>query len=141
VAVLAGCSTGPVSVHPPTPSGAVAEDCAHLGNALPQRLDSLRARVISPRSPLVHAWGNPGVILACGVPTPAAYSATSSETTAVNGVGWFEQQGTALVVWTALRPGPGPGHPVNVSLTVPTHYEDQGSFLVDLAKAIKTALP
>jgi hypothetical protein len=108
---------------------------------LPQQLESLRARVISPRSPLVHAWGNPAVVLTCGVRPPAGYSATSSETTGVNGVSWFEQAGAKIVVWTALRPGTGHGQPVNVQLAVPTHYPGQGAFLVDLAQPLKSALP
>lgn len=139
--LLSACSPGTVSVHPPSPTGTVAEECARLGNVLPQQLESLRARVINPRSPLVHAWGNPAVVLTCGVQPPAGYSATSSETTAVDGVTWFEQVGTKIVVWTAMRPGSGHDHTVNVQLQAPTHYQDQGTFLVDLAQPLKTALP
>jgi Protein of unknown function (DUF3515) len=124
-----------VSVNPPNPSPIVAERCAHVGNQLPQRLESLRPRVISPRSPLVHAWGKPAVVLTCGVAKPAGYSATSSETTEVNGVEWFQQTTPTVVTWTAIRPG------ANVSLVVPTSYDGQGAFLVDLATPLKTALP
>jgi Protein of unknown function (DUF3515) len=102
---------------------------------LPQRLESLRPQVISPRSPLEHAWGHPAIILSCGVRAPAGYSATSSETTAVDGVRWFEQPGSKLVTWTAIRPR------ANVALEVPTSYQAQGAYLVDLAPALKTALP
>jgi hypothetical protein len=112
----------------------VAERCANLSNVLPQRLESLRPRVISPRSALVHAWGDPAIVLSCGVGIPAGYSPASSETTVVNGVRWFQQPGAKTVAWTALRPG------VNVRLLVPTSYQDQGSFLVDLAGPLKTAL-
>jgi hypothetical protein len=122
-------------VQPPNPTPVVAEHCSHLNNLLPQRLESLQPRVISPRSPLVHAWGDPAIVLTCGVGIPAGYSPTSSATTAVNGVRWFQQPGAKTVVWTALRPG------VNVQLLVPTSYLDQGSFLVDLADPLKTALP
>jgi hypothetical protein len=119
----------------------VAERCAHLGNVLPQRLESLRPRVISPRSPLVHAWGSPAVVLTCGVPLPVGYSPTSSETTAVNNVRWFEQRESDTVVWTALRPGGGHGQTINIQLKVPTSYDGQGAYLVDLATALKSALP
>jgi hypothetical protein len=128
-------------VRPPSPSGAVAEQCAHLGNAVPQRLESLGPRVISPRSPLVHAWGSPAVVLTCGVARPAGYSPTSSETTEVDGVQWFEQPGSTVVTWTAVRPAAADGSPVYVALRVPTHYQGQGAFLVDLAGPLKTALP
>jgi hypothetical protein len=118
----------------------VAERCAHLGNVLPPRLESLRPRVISPRSPLVHAWGSPAIVLTCGVPRPANYSPTSSETTAVDSVRWFEQRESDTVVWTALRPS-GHGQTINVRLEVPTSYDGQGAYLVDLAPALKSALP
>jgi hypothetical protein len=120
----------------------VAERCAHLGDVLPQRLESLSPRVINPRSPLVHAWGSPAIILSCGVPTPPGYSATSSETTAVDGVEWFQRIGSTEVTWTAVRPSAGHDPAVNVQLLVPTKaYPEQGAFLVDLAAALKTALP
>jgi hypothetical protein len=130
-----------VSVHPPTPIGSVAEHCARLADLLPQRLEALRPRVTSPRSGLVHAWGSPAVILTCGVGAPAGYSPTSSETTAVDGVRWFQQTGSSLVTWTALRPGVHPKMTINVQLVVPTHYKAQGPFLIDLAKPLKQALP
>jgi Protein of unknown function (DUF3515) len=128
-------------VHPPAPTGAVAEQCAHLGNLLPERLESLRPRVISPRSPLAHAWGSPAVILTCGVKRPAGYSPTSSETTAVNGVLWFQQAGAKIVTWTAIRTVTRGVPPIYLQLQVPTHYQAQGAFLVDLAGPLKTALP
>jgi hypothetical protein len=140
VLVLAGCSLAAVTVHPPAPTGSVAEQCAHLGNALPQRIESLRPRVISPRSPLVHAWGNPAVVLTCGVVKPAGYSAATAQLADVNGVSWFEQQQGNQVVWTTLRPAES-GPTVNVQLVVPTHYQAQGAFLVDFAQPLKTALP
>jgi Protein of unknown function (DUF3515) len=130
-----------VAVDPPTPSAQVAEHCAPLSNQLPQRLESLKPRVISPTSPLVHAWGSPAVILRCGVPRPAGYSPSSAETTEVDGVEWFQQIGDKTVTWTAARTGPVPGQTIYLDLTVPTQYEAQGAFLVDLAQPIKTALP
>lgn len=97
--------------------------------------------MITPRTPLVHVWGSPPVVLTCGVPIPAGYLPKSSETTAVNGVRWFEQAAADAVTWTALRPGPAAGQTIYVRLVVPTSYPGQGAFLVDLAGALKSALP
>jgi Protein of unknown function (DUF3515) len=108
---------------------------------LPQRTEALRPRVISPRTPLAHAWGSPAVVLTCGVSRPAGYSPTSSETTDVNGVRWFQQPASKIITWTALRPGVVAGRPIYVELAVPTHYQAQGPFLIDLAQPLKTALP
>lgn len=96
--------------------------------------------MISPHSPLVHAWGSPPIVLSCGVGVPSGYSATSSETTEVNGVRWFQQLGKKAVTWTALVPSGIGRQTVNVRLEVPVHYQAQGAFLVDLAAALKTAL-
>jgi hypothetical protein len=131
-----------VSVQPPTPSALAGERCTHLNDQLPQDIESLKPRVISPRTPFVHAWGDPAIVLTCGVPLPAGYSPTSSETTAVNGISWFEQQEPDQVVWTAVSQHPlGSGERLSIRLTVPTSYQGQGAFLVDLAGALKTTLP
>lgn len=137
--LLGGCGKGAVKVSPPVLSPDLQERCSHLGNRLPHGLESLTPRVISPLTPFVHAWGSPPVILTCGVPVPASYSASSSETTEVDGVRWFEQPGKTVVVWTALLGSRKAGTAVNVRLEVPTHYAEQGPFLVDLAQPLKAA--
>jgi hypothetical protein len=96
--------------------------------------------VTTPRTPLVHAWGTPPIVMTCGVDRPTGYSPKASETTAVNGVRWFEQAGSDPVVWTAVRLDSGGAAPVYVRLTVPTSYAEQGAFLVDLAPALRAAL-
>jgi len=78
--------------------------------------------------------------MTCGVGQPTGYSPTSSETTAVNGVRWFEQAGSDPVVWTAVGADSSSAQPVFIRLTVPTSYSGQGAFLVDLAPALRAAL-
>lgn len=113
----------------------------HLNILLPQRLESLTPRVIHPTSQFVHAWGDPAVVLTCGVPVPSTFSAKSSATTAVNGVQWFEETGSDVVTWTAISRHPlAKGQSVNVRVQIPTSYDGQGAFLVDLAPALRTTL-
>ena len=119
----------------PNPPGAVAAACARLVNYLPASLDGRRSRVVEPRSPLVHAWGSPPVILRCGVPQPAAYDPGSPQTASVDGVIWFQRIGPTSVTWTAIR------RTADVELIVPTSYDAQGGFLVELGTALKQALP
>lgn len=102
---------------------------------LPARLESLHSRVVDPKSSLTHAWGDPPVVLRCGVALPPGYSPTSTETASVNDVSWVQQINRKTVTWTAIRPG------VNVALTVPKSYVAQGAFLTDLAPVLKRALP
>jgi Protein of unknown function (DUF3515) len=80
-------------------------------------------------------------VLTCGVPAPRGYSPSSSETAVVDGVQWYEQPGTDVVRWTAIRPAAAPAHAVYIELAVPTHYQGQGAFLVDVARPLKTAFP
>jgi hypothetical protein len=119
---------------PPSPPGAVAATCAHLVDHLPSILDGLRSRVLTPRSPLTHAWGKPPVILRCGVNKPPGYDPASTQVATVNGVAWFQQVGPDAVHWTAVR------HNANVDLEVPTSYQAQGGYLVDRAEAIKQSI-
>jgi hypothetical protein len=135
VAVLAGCSSkpSPVAVAPPAPAGAAASDCARLVNALPATLEGQGTRATRPRSPLTHAWGQAAVVLRCGVPRPAGIA--GAQIVIVNGVRWFKGSGQGSISWTALRPD------TYVAVTIPTSYEDQGAFLVDLASPLKSALP
>ena len=84
----------------------------------------------------MHAWGNTHpVVLRCGVPTPSGYSESSPRTALVNTVTWYQQVSADHVVWTAIRKG------INVELTVPTHYQGQGAFLVDIGDAIAATIP
>ena len=110
--------------------------CNRLNDRLPNLLEHLQSRPTRPRSPLVHAWGNTHpVVLRCGVPTPAGFSDSSPQTALVNNVTWFQQVKPDVVVWTAIRDD------VNVELSVPTHYQGQGAFLVEIGNAIAAAIP
>jgi hypothetical protein len=124
-----------VRVVVPDASGATRAICARLVDRLPTHLDGHRSRVVEPPSPLTHAWGQPPVVLRCGVPVPAGYSQTSVQTTAVDGVLWFEQIGAGTVRWTAVR------RQANVELVVPTSYAAQGGLLVELGVAIRASIP
>jgi hypothetical protein len=124
-----------LKVTPPRPANAVVASCARLVDHLPNVLDGLNSRLVSPRSPLVHAWGSRPVVVRCGVPAPAAYDPNAPSTTVVNGVTWFQQVGTRIVSWTAVRKS------ANVELLVPTSYDEQGKFLVDIGAAVAAAVP
>jgi hypothetical protein len=137
VAVLAavtGCDSGSVHVVPPEPAGAVRQECARLVNYLPPTLDGNGSRVVDPRSPLVHAWGSPPIVMRCGVPTPPGFDPSSAQVARVDGVRWFQYVGTDTVTWTAVR------RIANVELVVPKAYQGQGGLLVELGTAIRKTI-
>ena len=134
--LAAGCGPPLLHVNPPNPANAVRVACSRLVDHLPNQLDNLNSRLVSPRSPLVHAWGDAHpVVLRCGVPEPPGYDPNSPSTAAVNGVSWFQQVYGDRVVWTAVR------KTANVELTVPTSYDAQGGFLVDIGTAVAATIP
>jgi hypothetical protein len=136
VVAAAGCEGAPLRIAVPRPANNAVPVCNQLNDRLPNLLERLQSRPTRPRSPLVHAWGNTHpVVLRCGVPVPAGYSESSPRTALVDGVTWFQQVQGKQVVWTAIRKG------VNVELTIPTHYEGQGAFLVDIGNAIAATIP
>jgi len=121
-------------VEPPRPPAAAAEACRALSARLPERLDGESRRGLEPQSPFTAAWGDPAIVLRCGVGRPAALRRTS-ELTTVNGVDWFAEELTAGYLFTST------GRVANVELTVPDDYAPEVDPLVDLAGPLERAVP
>lgn len=75
------------------------------------------------------AWGEPAIVLRCGVPKPAALTATS-RCDEVDGVGWFAEQVPGGYRFTTI------GRSVYVEVSVPSDYAPEANALVDLAPAV-----
>lgn len=89
---------------PPSDPAAVAP-CTKLLQTLPERLGNLLPRVVHPKpdSLFVVAWGNPAVILRCGVPRPADLKPGSSAfVPVVNGVAFLEHDTSDAHVYTSI---------------------------------------
>jgi len=71
--LLAGCGGGPVDVAGPAPSAADAEACAPFLDALPDEVAGEERREVDPGDRSFAAWGDPAIVLACGVPMPSGY--------------------------------------------------------------------
>jgi hypothetical protein len=112
----------------------VRQICARLVNYLPATLDGNGSRVVEPRSPLVHVWGAPPIVMRCGVPTPRGFDPASAQVARVDGVRWFQYIGADTVTWTAIRTG------ANIELVVPKSYVGQGGLLVELGRAIRQTI-
>ena len=81
VALTSGCSgPGPVDVTaPPSSADRVQAMCGDLIDELPETVaDDLDARDVEPSDVLAAAWGDPAVVLRCGVPKPDALKRTSA---------------------------------------------------------------
>lgn len=125
---------GPVQVTPPSPAAAAAAACRDLHRALPARVEGQAGRATSPRSDLTAAWGNPAIVLRCGVGRPSALEPTS-QLVSVDGVDWFPEQLSDGYRFTSY------GRVADVEVRVPGRYAPEVNPLVDLAGAMQKADP
>lgn len=75
--------------------------CPSLMDGLPLTLSDSPARPVRSTSPYAAAWGEPAIVLRCGVPRPPALAADSG-LLQINGVVWFTEPGSEDTVWTAV---------------------------------------
>ncbi len=115
----------------PNPSVAV---CAKLAAALPAKVDDLHRRRTDPTATTLAAWGDPPVVLRCGVGQPAGLTATS-QLSGVNEVDWYVDEQPTQRVWTTFA------RAANVEVTIPDSHSPAVGPVVDLANAIKANDP
>lgn len=127
---LAGCGAGAVSVEPPLPDGHVAQACADLVDTLPSALDEGERRDVSPESDYVAAYGDPAIVLRCGVSEPAEYGPTA-ELVVVNGVDWLPVEQADRVAFYA------PGRVAWVRVDVPSAYAPGTFVLTELSDVVR----
>ena len=125
--VLAGCGGGlyDFATEPGT-----SASCRSLVSSLPDAVADQQSTPVD--STRVAAWGDPRIVLRCGVEPPPELGPTS-RCDDVDGVGWFTQK----------RDGGGRrfttiGRDPGVSVEVPSDYQPAATALVDVADAIKT---
>ncbi|MBK6761870.1 MAG: DUF3515 domain-containing protein [Micrococcales bacterium] len=124
VLLLAGCSAAQIPAADPSPSDEAP--CRALVEALPRTLDGDED---TGRSEYAAAWGDPRIVLRCGVATPAGYQKTS-EMVVVNEISWFAEEQSDGYVFTAVGRSP------LVQVYVPDTHQTQVNPLVDLAPAM-----
>jgi hypothetical protein len=141
----AGCSSADDSASAAVPSpGATARKlCQNLDKVLPAKVDGERREDPSPASALTAGWGDPAIILRCGVARPpkmvdpkvAEGRDPNAVAGGVEGVNWLmeKQDGGGYRFTSASRRAY-----VEVSVE---QGRDSSSVLIDLAPAIKKAIP
>ncbi|MFJ5264511.1 DUF3515 domain-containing protein [Streptomyces sp. NPDC088387] len=142
---VAGCSSADddATAAVPSPDAAVVKLCRNLDGALPKKLDGQGRTDPEPASALTAGWGSPAIILRCGVPRPpkmidpkvAEGRDENAVAGGVDGVDWLQEKADdgAFRFTTASRVA-------YVEVVVPAE-RDSTSALVDLAPAIKSAVP
>lgn len=115
-----------VDVTPPEPTSAACERLA-----LPDIVDGAGRRPTTPSSPATAAWGEPPIVLRCGVERPAALT-PDAQLVMVNGVSWLPVPATGGTVFVSTD-WPTAEDPTYVELTVPQAYRPEANALADLA--------
>jgi len=125
----------PLTPSAPPPNSAAQAPCTRLLTALPVRLGELVPRIVHPKpdSPFVVAWGDPAVVLRCGVARPGGLVAGSADfVLRVNGVNFFQARHGKTHVFTAID------RAAYIEVQVPDSYAQPP--LGPLADAIATAM-
>jgi len=138
--LLTGCADGPVTLSSPPVSAADLATCNGFLDDLPSSLADQDRRKVNPAAALGRAWGDPPIILRCGVGVPPEFDQFASCEVA-DGVGWFvpdeefdDQHADATLTAEGYRP--------LVSVTVPAKYRPEGpaAAIAELAQAVKDHL-
>jgi hypothetical protein len=136
--VSGGASTGredlpvlPVAVPPVTPEADAS--CPALMSTLPLELSGEQSRRVQSDSPYAYAWGDPPVVLICGVDRPAGYVVGVSAIQ-INGVQWYvDTSDPDTTVWTTVD------RPVYVQISLPSSVDSAP--VTALTPQIAQALP
>jgi hypothetical protein len=130
--LLSACGSEP-AVRVAVPEGP-GSGCARLADRLPDELDGRDRRDTAPSSSRTAAWGDPAVVLRCGVDRPAGL--TGKEEIVVDGVGWVLAERRAAYVFTTAELGTY----VQVRVARETPRASATAPLVDLAEPVAATL-
>jgi len=121
----------PVAVPPVTP--AADASCPKLMSRLPLELTGEASRRVRSDTPYAYAWGDPPIVLRCGVPTPAGF-VPGVGLIQINGVQFYvDTSDRAATVWTTVD------RPVGVEVRVPANVDSAP--VTELTGVIATSLP
>jgi len=122
-----------VPVPPPTPETDAA--CPRFMADLPIELAGERSRPVRSDTPYAYAWGEPPIVLRCGVDRPADF-VRDSPVFDINGVTWFvDDTDPDEYVYTAVD------RPVYVEITVPSTIDSAPVVVLSDLVATTATLP
>ena len=133
--LLGACGFGAVDVPASSPQPGTHGDCATLVADLPDVVEGdgcdgvLERRDLAGQTPGAAAWGQPPIILRCGVAPPAGIDPTQA-VLEVAGVGWSAVPGHGGTFFYALD------RAAIVEVAIPDDYAPEAQVLVDLADAV-----
>jgi hypothetical protein len=120
-----------VDVPPATPEADAS--CPALMSTLPLELTGEPSRRVKSDTPYAYAWGDPAIVLVCGVDPPAGFVVGASAIQ-INGVQWYvDTDDPDTTVWTTVD------RPVYVRISLPSSVDSAP--VTALTTQIAAALP
>jgi len=113
-------------------AGGGSSFCGNLVSGLPVELGNQLIRSTKPADSGIAAWGDPAIVLKCGVSAPASMTA-SSQLISINGVDWFQESLTNGNRFTSVNTSEF------IEINIPNAYEPAAGLLIDLANAFPTS--
>jgi hypothetical protein len=139
-ATLTACADEPITLDTPPVSAEDLAACQAFLDDVPRRLDGEERRKVNPASALGAAWGDPAIVVRCGVGVPAEFD-QFAHCEVANDVGWFvpedviaDQDADATFTAVGFRP--------IVSVELPHDYRPEGgaAVIAELAAVVKDNL-
>lgn len=125
--ILSSCADPQVDV---TPVDSPPASCAAVLAALPATIDGHdRRRVTKAARASARAWGDPAIVLRCGVGRPASYTPTG-DCLVIDEIEWYVEPATGGTIFTVVGADP------RVEVSVPTADTPPSDVLVDVGNAI-----
>ena len=124
--VTAGCGSDLSVDEYPTVSGTEV-NCKGLFADRPLKVAGQKNRLVKDEN--ASAWGDPPIILRCGVEKPAGLG-PASRCDMVDGVGWFSESTSDGYLFTTI------GRDYYVSVEVPHDYDPEADALADLSDSV-----
>lgn len=113
-------------------SGSPADPaCTPFLASLPVTVVGERMRETVPRDATAAAWGDPPIVVRCGVNSPAALESTSGLID-VESITWFPEPLSNGTLFTTV------GRTPRIEVTVPRDFAPEVNVLVDLAGSTRT---
>ncbi|HEU4544601.1 MAG TPA: DUF3515 domain-containing protein [Jiangellaceae bacterium] len=130
---LAGCGFGAVEVEPYDVLPGADQACAALLGDLPEVVSDAVTRDIEPAELPAAAWGQPPIVLRCGVGLPPDYQ-PDAVLTEIDGVAWLLSEGVGGSFFSTVDRDP------IVEIAVPDDY-DPATVLGELGPSIAANVP
>ena len=134
LAPLSGCGLSTVDVGAYDPQPDTTDTCTDLIKDLPRTIGNAVERKVSPDTGMTAAWGDPAIVLRCGVALPSEYR-PDAILTQIDGVDWFPLEGDGGWFFTTI------GREATVEVAVPHTYAPEAEVLTELAPSLRRNLP